>query len=51
MRIKLEKNMRDTYQWPKAQDSSVEKEETKRKVGTGIVRECLRDGIVQWLRA
>ena len=51
MGIKLEKNVVDTHHWPKSQDSIVGKEETKRNIETGILRECLRDSIAQWLRA
>ena len=47
MRIKLEKNMIDIYHWPSAQDSTAEREETKRKAGTGMVRGRLRDGTAQ----
>lgn len=43
--------MIDTDQWPNAQDTTMKKEETKRKVGTEIVTGNLRGGIAQWLRA
>lgn len=43
--------MTDTYHWPNAQENTVKKEEMKRQVGTGIVRESLKDDTAQWLRA
>lgn len=47
MRIKLGEKSVDIYHWPSVQDSTVGKEGTKRKVGTGMGRGHLRDGTAQ----